>query len=313
MPLSHSLAQRNPSLLPPEIQRPSEERHDGPRLHACVASRQRPVGFVSDYFNSIVNVYSFGGSGLLVGRLAGFSGPQGLTTDRAGNLYVADTLNNRVQVYAPPYNGSPTTLNDPGQYPGDVAVDGSGNIAVTNIYGTGGQQGSVSLYAAGATSPTNTLSSTDFGLIYFAAFDSAGNLYLDGLAPAGATRVGEVAGGISGTAITTLTPANTITYPGGVAMTAQGLIAIDDQKAAAIYSYNPPDPTGSLGSPVSTTPLNNATDPVTFALTAANTFAITVDASQDVVSAYPFPAGGPPTKTAPRARPGQPVGVAIIP
>ena len=60
-----------------------------------------------------------------------------------------------------------------------------------------------------------------------------------------------------GTTFTTLTTANSISFPGGVEVTTKGKIAIDDQLGAAVFTYNPPK-NGSLGTPIKTTALTGS-------------------------------------------------------
>lgn len=267
-----------------------------------------PKRFFSDF--ALNAVYIFGGR-MHLGTLTGFTNPSGLATDASGNLYVANEGAANILVFAPPYNTSPTTLNDPGQYPADVAVDSHGNVAACNLYATSAP-GNVTFYTAGSTNPKNTLSSASLGEVYFCAFDGNGNLYLDGIDSTYSYFVaGEIVGGISGTAITTLTTSNTILYPGGVAVTTGGQVAFMDQgPGSAIYTYNPPV-SGSLGSPVTTTPLSGASDPVSFAFDKTMTSVITADAGLVAANTYAYPAGGSPLRTRQLRRGGLPIGVAI--
>jgi hypothetical protein len=271
--------------------------------------------FFSDYIHNAVYIYGASGPrDTRIATLTGFMSPSGLATDTSGNLYVANEGAANILVYAPPYTGTPTTLNDPGQLPVDVAVDNHGNVAVCNLYSTSYGPGSVSFYAAGSTNPTSTISSALVAEIYFCAFDANGNLYLDGV-DYGYYQViaGEIAGGINGTAITALTTGNTINYPGGVQVTTGGQIAIMDQgPGPAIYTYNPPV-SSSLGSPVATTPLGGLFDPVTFAFDKTAKYLFTADAEIDSSNKYAYPAGGSPVHTRSLPRGGLPIGVAITP
>ena len=93
--------------------------------------------FVSDAENNVVNIYNT--SGKLLGQIVGLSEPQGIAADGRANLYVVDTANSAVQIYAPPYNKPPKTLADPGEYPAGVAVTYNGEfVAVTNIISVSG-------------------------------------------------------------------------------------------------------------------------------------------------------------------------------
>jgi hypothetical protein len=231
-----------------------------------VAGVNSPHGnqtIISEIAYNTVSVY--GRDGQLNALLTiGLSEPQGLATDAAENLYVANTLKNNVLVYAKPYRSAGLTLNDANQYPSGVAVSQTGIVGVTNIQSVAGGAGSVSFYAKSATVACATVSDPNWSRVYYDAFDASGNLFIDGQDSSGNTLVGEVTGGCSAIAIATLTVGNTILFPGGVQVLS-GNILIDDQMAPAIYTYAPPSG-GSLGSPTATTMLMAGTDPVTFAM-----------------------------------------------
>lgn len=246
-----------------------------------------------DFVSNDVGIFT--PAGKLIATLNGFNDPEGMAVDASGNIYVADFRNERVQVWAAGYHGSPTTLVDPGEMPGGVAVNLKGIVAVVNLLSASGPSGSVCFYAKGATSPTKTVSNTTFTEIYFDAFDARGNLYLAGIDSSENTLLGVVVGGIKGKTIKILTTANTISFPGGLALTAKGLIAIEDLLAPTIYTYNPPNrKTGSLGKPVATTPLQGGGD---FAFKPGNAFVLVVNGYTDSVDEYAYPAGGSPVKS----------------
>jgi DNA-binding beta-propeller fold protein YncE len=105
---------------------------------------------VSDAADNVVNVYNAAGKQLA--QLTGFSQPQGLATDAKGNLYVADTSNSQIQVFAAGYKKASKKWADAGQYPAGVAVMNNGQfVAVTNIIDINGGPGSVTLYKKGKT------------------------------------------------------------------------------------------------------------------------------------------------------------------
>jgi hypothetical protein len=247
--------------------------------------------------DNVVNIYNT--SGKQLGQLTGFNQPQGLATDGQGNLYVADTGNSRIQVYAPPYTKKPKTLSDPGQYPEGVSVLNDGEfVAVTNF------SGSVTLYKKGKAGPTITV-----GRVYFCAFDAEGDLFVDGENSSGNFWVGEIANLTKGGKTLSMLGYNgTILFPGGVAVTTHGKIAILDQEAATIYTFNPPK-NGSLGSPIASTPLTGASDPVTFVFTKQNKDFWDADAGLAQVDEFAYPAGGSAVKSLPV--PGG--GIAIVP
>ena len=264
--------------------------------------------FVSDAADNVVDIYNT--SGKQLGQITGFSEPQGLAADAKGNLYVADTANSRIQVYAPPYTKSPKTLSDPGQYPVDVSVLNNGEfVAVANIISTSGGPGNVILYKNGKA--VKTISNSSFARVYFNGFDAKGNLYVDGENSAGATAVGEIAKlTTSGKTIRTLTYNGTIGFPGGVVVTSATKIAIADQEAAAIYTYDPPK-NGSLGNPIHTTPLTGSGDAAAFAFTQDDKDLWTSDAANVALAEFAYPAGGGPVETFPVT--GEPIGIALVP
>ena len=242
---------------------------------------------VSDATDDAVDI--FNAAGKQTAQLTGFSQPQGLALDIAGDLYVADTGNSRIQVYAAGFKGTPTTINDPGQSPVSVTIDSKGNLGVANILTTGSGPGSVSFFNKGGTLLT-TLSNANFAKVLFDAFDDKGNLYIDGTNASGAFVAGEVVGGVSGNAITILATGNSVGFPGGIAISSRHKIAVDDQENLTIFTYNAPV-NGSLGMPIATTPLTGAGDPISFAFTRTNKHIWLADAARPVSAAS---APGPP-------------------
>jgi hypothetical protein len=287
-----------PSISNHSSQSTSVLRPDVPQLHFKQSAtsfvtrnthvKGRESIIVSDSSNNVVDIFS--ASGKQTAQLTGFSQPQGLALDKTGNLYVADTNNSRIQVYASGFTTSPTTINDPGEAPVAIAIDNKGNLAVTNIITTSDGPGSVSFFNKGG-SLLSTISNADFAKVLFDAFDRKGNLYIDGTNASGAFVAGEIAGGVNGKAITILTTGNTIGYPGGIEVSMKGDIAIDDQENRAIFTYNAPAQ-GSFGMPTATTTLTGAGDPINFVFVRSNK-AIWVS---DPAGAGASPASGPPPK-----------------
>jgi NHL repeat len=266
VPAPSSAFSQSSSVLRPGV----PELHSNHPAAAFVSNEINAKGgasiIVSDASDNVVDI--FNAALKQTAQLTGFSQPQGLALDRAGNLYVADTKNSRIQVYAAGFKGAPTTINDPGQSPASVTIDSKGNLAVTNILTTNSGAGSVSFFNKGGTLLT-TLSNANFTKVIFDAFDAKGNLYIDGTNASGAFVAGEVVGGVSGKAITVLATGNSVGYPGGIAISSTGKIAVDDQENIEIFTYNAPVK-GSLGMPIATTPLTGAGDPISFAFNRTN-------------------------------------------
>jgi len=120
-----------------------------------------------------------------IGSAARFAEPSGVAVDTAGNLYVADTANNKIRKITPA--GVVSTLADNAlfYYPSGVAVDRAGNVyvadtnnrtirkiaatgMVTTLAGSAGQAGSAD----------GTGNAARFGLPFGVALDNAGNIYV---------------------------------------------------------------------------------------------------------------------------------------
>jgi DNA-binding beta-propeller fold protein YncE len=96
-----------------------------------------------------------------------------LAFDKPGNLYVANTSNSWVTVYAP---GKPSVLrkiNAGMDLPFALALDRLGNLYVANNH----SPGSITVYAPGKTSVLRTISS-GIGAPVTLALDSSNNLYV---------------------------------------------------------------------------------------------------------------------------------------
>jgi len=68
----------------------------------------------------------------MVGQITGLS-PEGLATDAARNLYIANTGYMNILIYAPPYLTVTLTLGDGNNIPRAVAVSRKGLVAVANV------------------------------------------------------------------------------------------------------------------------------------------------------------------------------------
>jgi len=268
--------------------------------------------FVSDARNNVVNIYNT--SGKQLAQLTGFSQPQGLATDIKGNLYVADTNNSQILVFAPPYKKAPKKLADPGFFPAGVAVVTIGRttyVGVSNICSAPAcQQGGFIVYKNGKSK--GAFQSSLINRVYFCGFDAKGNFFVSGQDSGGLPTFGEVAGATRGkTAYKTVTTGNSISFPGGVQVTLKGKIAIGDQNAASIFTYNPPKG-GTFGTPIHTTALTGSGDAVTYAFTSTDRDLWIADVVNANTAEYKYPAGGSSVTTIPVSG-GSPIGVAIVP
>jgi hypothetical protein len=298
---------RGTSVLRPGIQyvRPGNRGTYLMNEEAKKSSATRIV--VSDAENDVIDILNEACK--VVGQIPGFSEPQGIAVDKDDAIYVADTGNSDVVIYAKPYNGKPKNLNDSGQYPAGVAVDNDLNVAAANIISTAGGPGSITFFDKNGKRG-KTIANSSFARVYFDAFDKSGNLFLDGETPSGDAVIGEIIGGAIGKSITILTTGNSFEFPGGIEVNENNQPVIDDQVGSALCTYDQPKK-GSLGNPVFTTPLK-ATDPVTFALTSTDADLWAADAGAVGVAEYLYPKGGSPAKSC-MPQGSQPTGIAILP
>lgn len=142
-------------------------------IWAVATSRTQDRIYVADYFNNRVQAFNlvsgswtfdtkWGSAGTGAGQ---FNHPEGITTDQAGNVYVADSANDRLQKFSPSgvhlatFGASGT---GPGQFrgPNGLCVDDQGCIYVAEFTNNRIQKlapdGSFLCYVQGATPPGQT-------------------------------------------------------------------------------------------------------------------------------------------------------------
>lgn len=278
----------------------------------------KPLIFVSDAADGVIDIYPQSGkSQKMVGQITGLTQPQGITTDKKGDLYVANTNSSNVLVYASPYTGKPKmTISDAHEFPADVAVSSAGVVAVTNLCNAPKcrlNTGNVVLYAAGSTKSCATVSDSAFNFtrVMFAEFDSTGVLYIDGMNGGYQTSFGLVTGGCGATSIANLDYVYTVSFPGGIQIDKAGNIAFCDQVNQVVDTFAPPV-NSAFGSPVSTTPLTGSTSPLGIAILASGTNLYTADpGGSGLAEEYKYTAGGAAENTI--AVGGQPIGIAVTP
>jgi hypothetical protein len=312
-----SAARADNSLLAPTIARISRE----PIATASFmdpAAKGKPLIFVSDAADGVIDIYPQAGKNQkMAGQITGLTQPQGITTDKNGDLYIANTNSSNVLVYAPPYTGAPKmTIRDAGEFPADVAISNAGVVAITNICSAPKcrlDTGNVVLFAKGSTKSCATVSysGSDFTRVMFAEFDKNGVLYIDGMNSGYQTSFGLVTGGCNATTITSLDYVYTVSFPGGIQIDKAGNIAFCDPINQVVDTFAPPV-NGGFGAPVSTTPLTGSISPVGIAILASGAALYATDpGGTGLAEEYQYTAGGTAENTI--AVGGQPVGIAVTP
>lgn len=279
-----------------------------PPLSTATASRSRILPnafapgvkrvFLADAVYNIVTIFDRAGT---TRKLGGFNEPQLLTTDGAGDLYVANTEDADVEVFAPPYRSKATlTIPDPGEAPVDVAVAKDGTVAVINICQGNGSQcrqpGSIVLFASSqATAPCATISGgTTISGPLAGAFDANGTLYVDGVNGYTTSIVGVIAGECKATRLAKLEPTTSIHFAAGLQVDTNGNIAIVDSggptRGTSIDVFAPPESKSRRLKLLSQQPLLDSTVVVSFALTKDGRHLYTAEPHYSLE--YSYPAGG---------------------
>jgi hypothetical protein len=254
--------------------------------------------FLSDAVFNNVTIFSRGGK---TRTLTGFNEPQGITTDGTATLYVADTINQRVQEFAPPYPNSPSgSLPTPGEWPVSVAVATNGTVAAVIICQASGSQcganGSVEFFANNHAASPCAIVPTDSKISrpLWAAFDAGGTLYVGGVNNYATARIERITGGCSATSLSVLQPSTSISFVGGVQVDTLGRLAIIDSRgfsgAPSLDVFAPPKPASTKLKLLSQAPLNNSSVVSSFALRNDDKELYTAEPHYSLE--YPYPGGG---------------------
>lgn len=148
------------------------------------------------------------------GVLSGFSEPQGMCSDKQGNIWVANTGTSQ----GLKYNRTGTllaTVSDPYGYPVGCAVNPTnGDLALTDIFDFSGA-GGVVVYPGGSGSGTRYSNPSQYEY-FFAAYNDDGDLYTDGFSyPSFVFTISELPAG-SSSMHTVSYSGGTVYFPGGV-------------------------------------------------------------------------------------------------
>lgn len=127
-----------------------------------------------------VYVFTYPG-GTQVGMLTGFVYPEGMCTDGAGNVWIADSDAGTIDEYAHGGTTQIATLSDTHNYPNDCSVDPeSGNLAVSNDEGGQFGAGSLAVYADAMGSASIYSTDEYIGSPFNVTYDNAGNVFAVG-------------------------------------------------------------------------------------------------------------------------------------
>jgi alpha-tubulin suppressor-like RCC1 family protein/sugar lactone lactonase YvrE len=174
----------------------------------------------------------------------GFNAPTRLRVDDAGNVYVADTGNNRVVRITP--GGTMTTIGTGLNGPIGVAVDQSGDVFI----GDTGNNRVVEVDTSGAQRVVPTT-----GLLgpQGVAVDSDGDLYID---DGGNNRIVELA--LSAGDVQSMVPISGLDNPNDVTVDGLGDIYVSDHDLGEVVTYSPGGGQSAVHAPGVTGPVSAA-------------------------------------------------------
>jgi hypothetical protein len=224
--------------------------------------------FVSDYLSNVVQEFEPKQGGAITATITDVVGPQGMASDRQGNLYVTSQGTSAVNVYAPGNYTATKILNEGNQQaPAYVAVCPNGTVYVSNTYANGGYvNGSIQIFAPGATAPTGSIPESNIFFSFGVACDKANNVWFNYLDTNFATAFAEY---VPSTGTITEFGGLGIAFPGGIRSFGNGMLMINDQSSSQFDgTVNIFDSSNMAAGPVST--ITGFADPVSGSLTASH-------------------------------------------
>jgi hypothetical protein len=216
--------------------------------------------FVADYIGNVVQQFEPKKGGVVTATISDVVGPQGMASDRQGNLYVTSQGTSAVNVYAPGNYTATKILNEGNQQaPAYVAVCPNGTVYVSNTYANGGYvNGSIQIFAPGATAPTGSIPESNIFFSFGVACDAANNVWFNYLDTNFATAFAEY---VPSTGTITELGSLGIAFPGGIRSFGKGMLMINDQSNSQFDgTVNIFDSSNMAAGPVST--VSGFADPV---------------------------------------------------
>jgi hypothetical protein len=248
--------------------------------------------YISD--NSTADVYVYTYPQLtLTQTLTGFGAPNGLCTDKKGDVFVADYYDEDVVEYAHGGSTPIATISDADHNPGGCAIDPkNGDLVVSNLKNTTttGAHGpaTVSIFKPNFTTFT-VISDADFSAFWYCGYDSHGNLFVDGYSKNGTkAQLAELPSGSS--TFTNLKLSETPLSPGGVQWAGKYLVMSDQNSTIYQFAISGNDATEH-----GTTSLTDAEGIYEFFISGSDIASTSSETGSFGI--WKYPAGGSPVKT----------------
>lgn len=223
---------------------------------------------------SLVDVYSIPKYSL-VGQISdGLKAPEGMATDKKGNLYVTNLTANTITVY-PKGSTSPSLTLRQSNSPVDVTVTKNNYVLVGDI------SGGVDVYPPKQAAPSARLTYSDLVQVGGVAVDAHNNVYAAGYTPASTPIVVEFAH--LGPTGKNLNLTGLVT-PAGVLVDENGNLAISDNTLPGVNIYPP-------GSTSPSATIANTQAPDRSAFDRAENLIYVPESTNDAVNIYDYPSG----------------------
>jgi hypothetical protein len=225
--------------------------------------------------------------GQLTGRF-GFGSPRGLCADHHGHLYVVDTGREQVVQFAHGGTYWIAIVDDTYGSPLGCAVSPiTDELAVTNYDNQSGA-GNVLTFSIRTGAP-HQFSSPKIYHYLFAAYDDAGNLYVDGEAKTShRAQLAELPR--NGSALKSISLDHAVENPGALVWSDRELV-IGDQKSNEIYRFSV---SGSSATLAGMAQLDRAKSVYQFGI--ANDRIVATDSVRDAIGLWSYPSGGEPLR-----------------
>lgn len=260
------------------------------------ANKNRLI-YVSDFNNSIVQVYNYPSNGTQnppAGTLStGLFNPQGMCVNN-NMVFIANTGDNNVVGYNYGDTSPSVTLANPGEYPVGCSVDsGTGDVAASDIFSPTTGLGAVTIWSGGSGTGTVYVEPGGLTECFFISYDGSGNLYVDGFNSFG-FGMAYLPAGSSTWQAATLSGA-TINFPGGINWDGTNLY-VEDQSGSPGYPtmYRCTPSGASISCDGTFVGLQGALDVTQPYIKRGMKGVVGADASAGAVYTWAFPAGGTP-------------------
>jgi hypothetical protein len=185
--------------------------------------------YASDELNDVIDIYSVPGYSK-VGQISnGIEDPEGIATDKHGNLYVANFFNGTVTIYKPNTTSPSRTLIE-SHATEDVAVARNGYVLA------GDGAGGVDVFPPGATNPSTRLTNVGISSVFGVGVDANNNVYAAGINASSKGVVIEYADMSGGGTNLGL---QDLESPHGVLIDKNNNVVVSDAVAGEIFIYPP--------------------------------------------------------------------------